>query len=239
MSRQGATSPRSFTKKARRTHQAERATHKPRTAHGRFFGTVWYNMIRLLGFETYFFIMTAENNYPTAQPVARLSALGAVQTIEEVVPPKTTPESTTGEAVVPDRRSQTSAENGKNGGRPKGSESEITRMKRLAREELTKKVHEKFGELIAAKFDLAQGHFVYVSETDPVTGQEIIKRIYKTSPDSKSIEYLMDQVIDKATQRFRDETPDYTEDTTLTDEESAKIDYLLKNIDEAYVGEED
>lgn len=176
----------------------------------------------------------------TAQPVSRLSTLRDAEKLEELVPPKTTPKDATREPVEPteDMRKQLS-EWGKKGGRPKGSESEMTRLKRLARETLTRKVHEEFGDLMAAKFDLAKGHFMYITDIDPATGKERVKRIYSTAPDSKSIEYLMDQVIDKATQRFREEAPVELEDIELTEEEEAHIEHMLKYIDTAYGGDDD
>jgi hypothetical protein len=176
--------------------------------------------------------------YPTAQPLAPLSAPGEAPKLENLVPPIPTPQSVPeGQIPISPEAREQFREWGKQGGRPKGSESEMTRMKRMMRETLIQQVHDRFGDLVTAKFDLAQGHFMYITDIDPATGKERVKRIYSTAPDSKSIEYLMDQVIDKPTQKFREEAPEDLQDIELTEEEKAHIQHMLKYIDSAYGGD--
>ncbi len=86
-------------------------------------------------------------------------------------------------------------ENAKNGGRPKGSVSRENRIRLELRNQLMQKVADHFDDLYEAKIALAKGHFVQV--TDPETNEI---RVYKKSPDGKSIEWLLDQAIGKPTQ---------------------------------------
>lgn len=133
-------------------------------------------------------------------------------------------------AGTSDKQAEASRENGKKGGRPKGSLSEATRRKQLMRQILEKKVEEEIEPLLAAKFDLAKGHFMYITKVDPKTGKEIVEKVYKRSPDGKSLEYLIDQVIGKPTQPFEDKTDDDDEDLQMTEKEKEHIAYVLKNL---------
>ena len=99
----------------------------------------------------------------------------------------------------------------------------------MVRQILEKRVQEELEPLIEAKFDLAKGHFMYITKHDPKTGKEIVEKVYKRSPDSKSLEYLLDQVIGKPTSPIEVTEPQQDE-IVLSDEEEAKIHYVLKNL---------
>ncbi len=89
-------------------------------------------------------------------------------------------------------------ENGKLGGRPKGSFSTKRIEASKLREFITKKVAEKGQELLDAKLDLALGH--KKAHTD-IHGN--ITSVYLESPDPNSIRYLLDQTIGKATESLK------------------------------------
>lgn len=127
-------------------------------------------------------------------------------------------------------------ENAKKAGRPKGSVSKENRIRLELRNLLMQKVAEHFDDLYEAKIALAKGHFVQV--TDPETNDI---RVYKKSPDGKSIEWLLDQAIGKPTQHqtveFEGEIdcslskralelmlPFITDDDDQADEENKQVD---------------
>ena len=98
------------------------------------------------------------------------------------------------------KQSKASRENGKKGGRPKGTLSEENRMKQEMRRMLTKVVHERFGELVRAQVDLASG--LWVEETDTKVNAdgelETNRRVYKRPPSNEALKYLLDQSVGKA-----------------------------------------
>lgn len=167
---------------------------------------------------------------PTEQPKPENATPDAPQQPQTSVVPPEAPK--TPETPPKDGRSETSAENGELGGRPKGSISKTTQLKRLMRQILVQKVHDEFGDLMAAKFDLAKGHWVYITEIDPATGKEVVKRVYKQSPDAKSLEYLIDQVIGKPTAKYAMEEAEDLDNIEVTEEEQANINLALKSLKE-------
>lgn len=142
------------------------------------------------------------------------------------------PEKDSQGAGTSDKQAKASRENGKKGGRPKGSISEATRKKYIMRQILVEKVHEEIEDLLSAKFDLAKGHYMYVTKHDPETGKEIVERIYKKAPDGKSLEYLLDQVIGKPTTPIEFSESNNVEDIELTEDEEQQIADALKGLNE-------
>ena len=116
------------------------------------------------------------------------------------------------------------------GGKPKGSISESTKMKRMMRQILVQRVHDQFDELIDAKFDLAKGHWEYVKVFNETSQKKETKRVYKTSPDAKSLEYLIDQVVGKPTSKIAFEEAENLDDIEVTEEEQNQINFALKNL---------
>ena len=84
---------------------------------------------------------------------------------------------------------ETSRQNGKKGGRPKGSVSQETELRLEIKKQLVELAHEKTPELFDAQLDLALGHY----REDPELG-----RVYLQPPDPKAIQWLLNQVIGKA-----------------------------------------
>ena len=90
---------------------------------------------------------------------------------------------------------KTARENGKLGGRPRGSLGKTALIGMEIRKQLAERVRKQYDKLMKAKMDLALGHLVQDINED---GQQ---RIYEKSPDGKAIEYLFDQTIGKAAQK--------------------------------------
>ena len=86
----------------------------------------------------------------------------------------------------------TSRINGRLGGRPKGAESDETKLRRIMREIWVDQVAIRSNEIIQAHFDLALG--IYTEETTT----EGVKRVYKRLPDRRSLEWIMEQTWGKA-----------------------------------------
>lgn len=161
-------------------------------------------------------------------PATPQEAVEAPKPVEVPKPPEAT--QTKPEEPKQDGRSETSAENGQLGGRPKGSISHTTKLKRMMREILVQQVHDQFGELMQAKFDLAKGHWAYVTKYNEQTKKEEVVRVYQQSPDAKSLEYLIDQVVGKPTSKIAFEEAENLDDIIVTEEEQARIEVALKNI---------
>ncbi len=90
---------------------------------------------------------------------------------------------------------ETARENGKLGGRPRGSLGKTALVAIEIRKQIAERVREEYDKLMKAKLDLALGHKVQGKDDD---GKETI---YEKSPDGKAIEYLLDQTIGKAAQK--------------------------------------
>ncbi|GEM_PF-4165870 len=88
-----------------------------------------------------------------------------------------------------------SRENGKKGGRPLGSENADTVTRRRMQKRWLKKVSKHGDKIFEAHLDLALGH--HKVETLP---DGTIIRVYKTSPDGKSLAWMQEQVWGKAEQ---------------------------------------
>ncbi len=82
--------------------------------------------------------------------------------------------------------------NGLQGGRPKGAESDETKLRRIMREVWVDQVALRSNEIIQAHFDLALG--IYTEQTT----LEGVKRVYKRLPDRRSLEWIMEQTWGKA-----------------------------------------
>jgi hypothetical protein len=102
--------------------------------------------------------------------------------------------------------------NGRKGGRPHGTESDQTKLKREIRSRLIERANEQADQLFETVFDLALGQF---SEKETPEG---IARVYTRSPNGKMLCWLLDQVIGKATQPIA-QTPEPEPDRELTKEE--------------------
>jgi len=116
------------------------------------------------------------------------------------------------EVKKPYNRAEQAREAGKLGGRPLGTVSDETRIRQELRKKLTKLASDHAHELFDAKLDLAKGHFVYVK--DGITGE---MRVYKKSPDGKSIEWILEQTIGKA-KEFVEHSGDITVKDLVIDE---------------------
>lgn len=93
---------------------------------------------------------------------------------------------------VSDKKKKASRENGKKGGRPKGSLSDEQRMRLEMKRLLVEKVREQFDQLFGALMDLAKGHILEGVDKE---GNE---RTYIKGPHAESLKYLLDQVVGKA-----------------------------------------
>lgn len=82
--------------------------------------------------------------------------------------------------------------NGLQGGRPKGAESDETKLRRIMREIWIDRVIVHSEEIFQAYLDLARGAYV-----KDVT-LEGTKRVYKRLPDRRALEWIMEGVWGKA-----------------------------------------
>lgn len=138
--------------------------------------------------------------------------------------------------ILTKKQAEASRKNGKKGGRPKGSISEVARMQQEMRKMLTKKAREKFGDLMQAQIDLALG--VWVEETDTkvnASGEiETVRRVYKRPPSNEALKHLMDQSIGRARESI---------DVSLTKEGSLTLEQLeliaQGRVDEAFADSDD
>lgn len=82
--------------------------------------------------------------------------------------------------------------NGKKGGRPKGSVGTHTLDASEMRKRIIETVNQNLQPLMEAKMDLALGHnFAHMDEKGNLV------KVYKKSPDSNSIQYLLNQSVGK------------------------------------------
>ncbi len=100
----------------------------------------------------------------------------------------------------------------------------------MMRQLLVEQVYDQFGELMQAKFDLAKGHWEYVEHFNETSRKKETIRVYKTSPDAKSLEYLIDQVVGKPTSKIAFEEAENLDDIIVTEDEQKRIDEALGNI---------
>ncbi len=91
-----------------------------------------------------------------------------------------------------DNRSQTSKENGKKGGRPKGSKNPETIQREIVQKEYRERMVKKLIPLIEAQLELALG--IHVATTRK--GKKFL--LYKKEPDGKAIEDILNRVLGKA-----------------------------------------
>jgi len=133
-------------------------------------------------------------------------------------------------------------QNAKKGGKPKGAVNKTTLLKRKMNAMLVHEVHERWGELMKTKFDLATGaaiHAVIIDEKtgkpkiDETTGLPMVQMVKVNSPDPKSSEYLMDHVLGKSTIKISQEEDDQL-DEELSPEEQAQVDELFASMEEDY-----
>lgn len=88
-------------------------------------------------------------------------------------------------------------------GRPKGTtgiKHQKTIVQETALEEVRKMIRENIPELLAVKLELAFGTY-YEKEVTLPDGRTTVK-VFKRSPDPKSIEWLVEMVTDKAKNRI-------------------------------------
>ncbi|MFH1766822.1 MAG: hypothetical protein ABH826_01880 [Patescibacteria group bacterium] len=97
-------------------------------------------------------------------------------------------------------------------GRPKGAVSEETRQRQEIKRRIVELTNERAEELFLAIMDLATGCYEESYENG-------IKKVYKRKPDSKSIQWLLEQTVGRASQKI-DFLP---EDSTV---ESLKITFV-------------
>ena len=99
----------------------------------------------------------------------------------------------------------------KTGGKKKGSKHKKTIEQEQALSILRKMIREKWGPMIKAKIDLASGlyTFKFIEVEDKKGKIKKRVRVYRKSPDSKSIEDLISRVVGKPTERVEveDVTP--------------------------------
>lgn len=81
--------------------------------------------------------------------------------------------------------------NARRAGRPKGSVTHDTELKREMRRLLIERANKEFGGIMDAILDSAKGHYVQVKKDDGEV------KIYKKSPNSDMLKYLIDQVVGK------------------------------------------
>jgi hypothetical protein len=107
-------------------------------------------------------------------------------------------------------RAETSRENGKKGGRPRGTQSETTLEKAAAREYARQRITARLGPLIDAALALAEG-FKYLVVRDKATGRflrvagpnerikkgEEIIEVWHKPPSNQAIRDLLDRAIDR------------------------------------------
>lgn len=82
--------------------------------------------------------------------------------------------------------------NGKKGGRPCGFETSETKTRRAMKQQWLEKVRTAADRIFDAQLDLALGHFAQVN------GPEGPVRVYKRSPDGRSLQWIMEHVWGKA-----------------------------------------
>ncbi len=82
--------------------------------------------------------------------------------------------------------------NGQKGGRPKGSENSDTQQRREMKKRWIERVHGVADKIFDAHLDLALG-----AHTEKETPEGLI-RVYKRSPDARSLQWIMEQVWGKA-----------------------------------------
>mgnify|MGYP001561288696 CR=1 FL=1 len=100
----------------------------------------------------------------------------------------------------------TSRINGRKGGRPKGSENLATKTRREMQKRWVDRIWEEADKFFDAQRDLALGHY------KEVTTPQGVVRVYKRSPNARSLQWMFEQIWGKA--------PQYIE---LEVEEEAKI----------------
>lgn len=88
-------------------------------------------------------------------------------------------------------KAETSKENGKKGGRPKGSKSKDTIARERAQEVYRSMVLAKLKPIIEAQLALALGHYKVQK-----MGRKLV-RVYFADPDGGSIENLLNRAIGK------------------------------------------
>jgi len=86
----------------------------------------------------------------------------------------------------------TSRINGQKGGRPQGSENSDTKKRREMKNRWLDRVYGVADKIFDAHLDLALGHY---AETQPADGAV---RVYKRSPDARSLHWIMEQVWGRA-----------------------------------------
>jgi len=114
-------------------------------------------------------------------------------------------------------RAETSRENGKKGGRPRGAKSQSTLEKAAAREYTRQRITARLGPLVDAWLALAEG-FKYLVVRDKVTGKflrvarhnerlkpdEEIIEVWEKAPSSQAIRDLLDRALDKPKEQSLD-----------------------------------
>lgn len=84
--------------------------------------------------------------------------------------------------------------NGRKGGRPKGSESLATKFRREMQKRWVDRIWEEADKFFDAQRDLALGHYKEV-----LTNEGRVK-VYRKSPDARSLQWMFEQIWGKAPQ---------------------------------------
>lgn len=90
-------------------------------------------------------------------------------------------------------------------GRPAGSKSKKTIEQEQALEFLRQRIRDDWEGLIDSKIELAKGVYVMKDIKRGADGKIIEAKVYKTKPDSQSLEYLLSVVVGKPTEKIEQE----------------------------------
>lgn len=100
--------------------------------------------------------------------------------------------------------------NGRKGGRPKGSENEQTKIRRMMQKRWVERIYGCADQVFEAHLALAMGYY-----EERVT-EDGVQRVYHHSPNPRALEWIMEHVWGKASEHLSTET-----DLTPTGTESA------------------
>ena len=87
-------------------------------------------------------------------------------------------------------------------GRPAGSKSRKTVEQEQALEFLRQRIRDDWEDLINRKIELAKGIYVMKDIKRGADGKIIEAKVYRTKPDSQSLEYLLSIVVGKPTEKI-------------------------------------
>lgn len=114
--------------------------------------------------------------------------------------------------------------NGKNGGRPKGSENFDTKQRREMKNRWFQLINDEADAIFQAQLTLALGCYAEKQTPDGV------QRVYKRPPDAKSLQWIMEQVWGRPSQPSdledvseQDAEPELSEETQRDIERAVKF----------------